>query len=171
MAELKPDRLKLDTSKIMDDGKITKDEYKRMARPALLSSIIGVIIGIIPGTGASMASWFSYDVAKNMSRHKEEFGHGSVEGIAAAESANNAVTGATLIPLLTLGIPGDGCVAIMLSALMINGLNPGLSLFTTQGDIMYAIMLGLLFVNLFMFLQGKYLTKLLPKSYRSRRRS
>ena len=104
----------------MDDGKITKDEYKRMARPALLSSIIGVIIGIIPGTGASMASWFSYDVAKNMSRHKEEFGHGSVEGIAAAESANNAVTGATLIPLLTLGIPGDGCVAIMLSALMIN---------------------------------------------------
>lgn len=111
-AELKPDRLKLDTSKIMDDGKITKDEYKRMARPALLSSIIGVIIGIIPGTGASMASWFSYDVAKNMSRHKEEFGHGSVEGIAAAESANNAVTGATLIPLLTLGIPGDGCVAI-----------------------------------------------------------
>ena len=163
-AELKPDRLKLDTSKIMDDGKITKDEYKRMARPALLSSIIGVIIGIIPGTGASMASWFSYDVAKNMSRHKEEFGHGSVEGIAAAESANNAVTGATLIPLLTLGIPGDGCVAIMLSALMINGLNPGLSLFTTQGDIMYAIMLGLLFVNLFMLLQGKYLTKLFCQS-------
>lgn len=162
-AELKPDRLKLDPSKIMDDGKITKDEYKRMARPALLSSIIGVIIGIIPGTGASMASWFSYDVAKNMSRHKEEFGHGSVEGIAAAESANNAVTGATLIPLLTLGIPGDGCVAIMLSALMINGLNPGLSLFTTQGDIMYAIMLGLLFVNLFMLLQGKYLTKLFAK--------
>ena len=162
-AELKPDRLKFDTSKIMDDGKITKDEYKRMARPALLSSIIGVIIGIIPGTGASMASWFSYDVAKNMSRHKEEFGHGSVEGIAAAESANNAVTGATLIPLLTLGIPGDGCVAIMLSALMINGLNPGLSLFTTQGDIMYAIMLGLLFVNLFMLLQGKYLTKLFAK--------
>ena len=160
-AELKPDRLKLDTSKIMDDGKITKDEYKRMARPALLSSIIGVIIGIIPGTGASMASWFSYDVAKNMSRHKKA-GHGSV-GNRSGEGANNAVTGATLIPLLTLGIPGDGCVAIMLSALMINGLNPGLSLFTTQGDIMYAIMLGLLFVNLFMLLQGKYLTKLFAK--------
>ena len=162
-AELKPDRLKLDTSRIADDGKISKDEYRRMVRPAFISSIIGTIIGIIPGTGASMASWFSYDVAKNMSKHKEEFGHGSVEGIAAAESANNAVTGATLIPLLTLGIPGDGCVAIMLSALMINGLNPGLSLFTTQGDIMYAIMIGLLFVNLFMLLQGKYLTKLFAK--------
>lgn len=162
-AERKEGRLILDTEKIKDDGAISKDEYKRMFRPVLLSSIIGTIIGIIPGTGASMASWFSYDRAKSMSKHKEEFGHGSVEGIAAAESANNAVTGATLIPLLTLGIPGDGCVAIMLSALMINGLNPGLSLFTTQGDIMYAIMLGLLFVNLFMLLQGKYLTKLFAK--------
>lgn len=162
-SEKKPGRAILDEKKIKDDGKITKSEYRRIFRPALLSSIIGTIIGIIPGTGASMASWFSYDRAKAMSKHKEEFGRGSVEGIAAAESANNAVTGATLIPLLTLGIPGDGCVAIMLSALMINGLNPGLSLFTTQGDIMYAIMIGLLFVNLFMLLQGKYLTRLFAK--------
>ena len=162
-AERRLDRLNLDTTQIKDDGVITKAEYKRMARPVLLSSIIGVMVGIIPGTGASEASWFSYNTAKNMSKHPEEFGHGSVEGIAAAESANNAVTGATLIPLLTLGIPGDGTVAIMLSALMINGLNPGLSLFTTQGDIMYAIMLGLILVNLFMLLQGKFLTSLFAK--------
>ena len=157
-AEKRLDALHLDTRKIKDDGKITKEEYKRMLRPVLMSSLIGVMVGIIPGTGASEASWFSYNTAKNMSKHPEEFGHGSVEGVAAAESANNAVTGATLIPLLTLGIPGDGTVAIMLSALMINGLNPGLSLFTTDGDIMYAIMLGLILVNLFMFLQGKFLT-------------
>jgi len=162
-AEKPLDRLNLDTTQIKDDGVITKAEYKRMARPVLVSSIIGVLVGIIPGTGASEASWFSYNTAKNMSRHPEEFGHGSVEGIAAAESANNAVTGATLIPLLTLGIPGDGTVAIMLSALMINGLNPGLSLFTTQGDIMYAIMLGLILVNVFMCLQGKFLTTLFAK--------
>ena len=162
-AEKRLDRLNLDTAQIKDDGVITKVEYKRMARPVLLSSIIGVMVGIIPGTGASEASWFSYNTAKNMSKHPEEFGHGSVEGIAAAESANNAVTGATLIPLLTLGIPGDGTVAIMLSALMINGLNPGLSLFTTQGDIMYAIMLGLILVNIFMLLQGKFLTTLFAK--------
>ena len=162
-AEKRLDRLNLDTTQIKDDGAITKAEYKRMARPVLLSSIIGVMVGIIPGTGASEASWFSYNTAKNMSKHPEEFGHGSVEGIAAAESANNAVTGATLIPLLTLGIPGDGTVAIMLSALMINGLNPGLSLFTTQGDIMYAIMLGLILVNIFMLLQGKFLTSLFAK--------
>ena len=162
-AEKRLDRLNMDTRRIKDDGKITKSEYKRMARPVILSSIIGVLVGIIPGTGASEASWFSYNTAKNLSKHPEEFGHGSVEGIAAAESANNAVTGATLIPLLTLGIPGDGTVAIMLSALMINGLNPGLSLFTTDGDIMYAIMLGLILVNLFMLLQGKFLTTLFAK--------
>ncbi|OUO38920.1 tripartite tricarboxylate transporter permease [Flavonifractor sp. An306] len=161
--EKKRGDLHMDTRKIKDDGKITRQEYKRMARPVLMSSIIGVLVGIIPGTGASEASWFSYNTAKNLSKHPEEFGHGSVEGIAAAESANNAVTGATLIPLLTLGIPGDGTVAIMLSALMINGLNPGLSLFTTDGDIMYAIMLGLILVNLFMFLQGKFLTSLFAK--------
>lgn len=162
-AEKKPGPLILDAEKMHDNGKISKEEYKRLLRPTLLSSIIGVMVGIIPGTGASEASWFSYDRAKAMSKHKEEFGHGSVEGIAAAEAANNAVTGATLIPLLTMGIPGDGTVAIMLSALMINGLNPGLSLFTTQGDIMYAIMIGLIFVNLFMLLQGSFLTKLFAK--------
>ena len=135
-AEKKPGSLNLDARKIKDDGVITKDEYKRLVRPTIISSIIGVMVGIIPGTGASEASWFSYNTAKNMSKHREEFGHGSVEGIAAAESANNAVTGATLIPLLTLGIPGDGTVAIML---------------------------GLILVNLFMLLQGKFLTSLFAK--------
>ena len=162
-AEKKLGELRLDTAKMHDDGKITRQEFKRMIRPVLMSSLIGVMVGIVPGTGASEASWFSYNTAKNLSKHPEEFGKGSVEGIAAAESANNAVTGATLIPLLTLGIPGDGTVAIMLSALMINGLNPGLSLFTTDGDIMYAIMLGLILVNVFMLIQGKFLTTLFAK--------
>ena len=162
-AEKKLGELRLDTAKMHDDGKITRQEFKRMIRPVLMSSLIGVMVGIVPGTGASEASWFSYNTAKNLSKHPEEFGKGSVEGIAAAESANNAVTGATLIPLLTLGIPGDGTVAIMLSALMINGLNPGLSLFTTDGDIMYAIMLGLILVNVFMFIQGRFLTTLFAK--------
>ena len=96
-----------------------------------------------------MASFLSYDVAKKISKKPQLFGKGSIEGIAAAESANNAVTGATLIPLLTLGIPGDGAVAIMLGALMINGLTPGPNLFQNHGSTVYAIMIGLIFVNLF----------------------
>lgn len=149
--------------KNLDNAKFTKEEHKRMGIPALISSIIGVIIGIIPGTGASMASFLSYDTARKMSKHPEEFGQGSIEAIAATEAANNAVTGATLIPLLTLGIPGDGAVAIMLGALMINGLTPGPNLFQEHGTTVYAIMIGLIFVNLFMFIQGKYLTKLFAK--------
>jgi len=144
-------------------NRITRDDYKKAARPALISSLIGVIIGIIPGTGASMASFVSYDRAKRMSRTPDEFGHGSVEGIVACETANNAVTGATLIPLLTLGIPGDGAVAIMLGALMINGLTPGPKLFVNHGVTMYAIMLGLVFVNLFMFIQGRFLTRIFAR--------
>ena len=149
-AERKEGRLILDTEKIKDDGAISKDEYKRMFRPVLLSSIIGTIIGIIPGTGASMASWFSYDRAKSMSKHKEEFGHGSVEGIAAAESANNAVTGATLIPLLTLGIPGDGVTAMMLGGFLIHGLSAGPLLFVKNADVVYGIFAACMICTLIM---------------------
>ena len=79
-AELKRNELNLHAGKIgNDDGKITKDEYKRMFRPVLMGSIIGSCVGIVPGTGASEASWFSYNTAKNMSKHPEEFGHGSVD--------------------------------------------------------------------------------------------
>lgn len=146
-----------------DRGKLTKVEYLRMLPHVIKSSIIGVIVGVIPGTGASMASFFSYDRARKSSKHPEEFGNGSIEGIAAAESANNAVTGATLIPLLTLGIPGDAAVAILLGTLMANGLTPGPNLFQEHGLTLYAIMVGLVFINVFMYLQGKYLTGFFAK--------
>ncbi len=149
--------------KDLDGGRLTREEKKRLVRPIVMSSIIGVIVGIIPGTGASEGAAISYGGAKRISSKPEEFGQGSIEGVVAAESANNAVTGATLIPLLTLGIPGDATVAIMLSALTINGLNPGIGLFTTDGDIMYTIMIGLIAVNLFMLLQGLCLTKIIAR--------
>ncbi len=156
--------LKVDLkNKINKEDKLTLKECKQIARPTLIASILGVIIGIIPGTGASIASFLSYDTARKMSKKPEEFGKGSIEGVAAAEAANNAVTGATLIPLLTLGIPGDGAVAIMLGALMINGLTPGPNLFSEHGPQVYAIMIGLIFVNLFMFIQGRYLTMIFAK--------
>lgn len=131
-----------------------------------IGSLAGILVGIIPGTGASIASFLSYDFTRKVSKKPKEFGHRSIEGIAAAECANNAITGTTLIPLLTLGIPGDVAVALMLGALRINGLTPGPNLFTTHSTAVYAIMIGLIFVNIFMLIQGKYLVKLFAKVVR-----
>ena len=163
-AELKRSELNLHAGKIgNDDGKITKDEYKRMLRPVLIGSLIGSCVGIVPGTGASEASWFSYNTAKNMSKHPEEFGHGSVEGVAAAESANNAVCGATLIPLLTLGIPGDGVTALLLGAFVLHGIQPGPTMFTKQGVMAYTIIIGCLVANVLLAPLGLGMTRLVAK--------
>ena len=97
--------------------------------------------------------------ARRSSKTSEKFGTGHINGIAAAEAGNNGVTGATLIPLLTLGIPGDSVTAVMLGALMMQGLTPGPALFQRQGVLVYTIMVGLIFVNVFMFLQGKLFLK------------
>ena len=132
----------------------------------LKSSILGVFIGAVPGTGAAISSFLAYNEAKRTSKHPEEYGHGSEEAVVASESANNAVTGATLIPLLTLGIPGDTNTAVLLGALTMQGIAAGPQLFTQhgewvytlfeeQGNILYAIMLGLIAVNIFMYLQGR----------------
>ena len=121
----------------------------------LKSSIIGVFIGAIPGTGAAISSFLAYNEAKRGSKHPEEYGRGSEEGIIASETANNAVTGATLIPLLTLGIPGDTNTAVLLGALTMQGIVAGPQLFTLQREWVYAIMLGLILVNIFMYLQGR----------------
>jgi putative tricarboxylic transport membrane protein len=134
---------------------MTFKEFKSSFIDMIKSSAIGTFIGAIPGTGATIASFLSYMEARRVSKHPEEFGKGSVNGIAASEAGNNGVTGATLIPLLTLGIPGDTVTAIMLGALMMQGLTPGPQLFQTQGKLMYTLMIGLIFVNLFMLLQGK----------------
>ena len=109
--------------------------------------------------GGDIGSWISYNTAKKTSKHPEEFGHGSLEGIAASEAANNAVTGGSLIPMLTLGVPGDGATAILMGAFMLHGMVPGPSLFAEQGNVLYAIMLGLLVVNVFMFIVGTGLTR------------
>jgi len=105
----------------------------------------------------------SYSEAKRVSKMPQEFGQGSIEGIAASEAGNNGVTGATLIPLLTLGIPGDAVTAILLGSLMIQGIVPGPMLFTQHSTIVYTIMVGLIFVNLAMYLEGKFLLRLFVK--------
>ncbi len=123
------------------------------------SSVIGIIIGVIPGTGGSIASFIAYDEAKRASKEPELFGHGSLEGIAASESANNGVTAATLIPTLTLGIPGNTVAAIFLGALLIHGLTPGPQLFVDQGGLMYTIMISFIMANIVMYFQARVALK------------
>lgn len=120
----------------------------------LRSSIIGIIVGIVPGAGGSIAAFLGYNEAKRASKHPELFGTGLREGVGASESANNAVSGGALIPMLTLGIPGSTACAVMLGGMMIHGLLPGNDLFTKQANITYPVMCGIFFSNLFFLLIG-----------------
>ncbi|MBL8700855.1 MAG: tripartite tricarboxylate transporter permease [Alphaproteobacteria bacterium] len=117
----------------------------------LRSSVIGIWMGILPGVGATIASIVAYTTAKNLSKTPEKFGHGSEEAIVAAESANNATTGGTLVPLLALGIPGGLTDSILLSALMIHNLQPGPLLYRNNPEIVNAIMASHLVSHVLMF--------------------
>lgn len=146
-----------------EDNKLTKSEVKACAKIIGVASCIGTILGAIPGIGPSIAAFASYAQAKRMSKHPEKFGHGSVEGVAAAEAGNNAVAGANLIPLLTLGIPGDVGAALLLGAFMMQGLHPGPLLFQENLDVVYAIFMALLFANLVNFIAAKQYIKVAGK--------
>ncbi len=118
------------------------------------STIIGIIIGIIPAAGPDIAAFLSYNEARKVSKHKEEFGKGSIDGIIASEAANNGVTGGSLIPLLTLGIPGSAPAAIFLGAMIIHGLRPGPLLFTQHAETVYTLLIGFAFINILLFFIG-----------------
>ena len=123
-------------------------KLKKYWKSILKSSIIGVIVGIIPGAGASIASYIAYNETKRVSKHPEKFGKGSMEGVIVSETANNAVTGGSLIPMLTLGIPGNAVTAVFLGGLLIHGLIPGPALFTKHASITYGLMISLFFSNI-----------------------
>ncbi len=112
------------------------------------SCVIGTIVGIIPGAGTDIAAFLAYNEAKNKSKNKEEFGKGAPEGIIAPETANNAVVGGSLVPLLTLGIPGNAVSAIFLGALVIQGLRPGFELFTENATTVYGFIFSMFFANI-----------------------
>lgn len=125
-----------------------------MKTTLIRSSIIGTIIGIIPAAGGDIASFIGYNEAVRFSKKKDSFGKGNPEGVAASEAANNGVTGGSLIPLLTLGIPGNSVTAIFLGGLLIQGLRPGPSLFTEQAAITYTFFAGLIIANVAMLILG-----------------
>jgi putative tricarboxylic transport membrane protein len=128
-----------------------------------IGSIYGTLIGILPGIGQNASTILAYNQAKAVSTRKELFGKGNPEGICASESSNNAVNGGALIPLVTLGIPGDMVTAALIGGLMIHGLQPGPLLFTTNADIVGTIMVVYFLANIAMYVMELGLMKAIIK--------
>ncbi|MDR0339308.1 MAG: tripartite tricarboxylate transporter permease, partial [Desulfovibrio sp.] len=129
----------------------------------LRSSIIGGFVGMLPGAGGEIASIIAYNESKRWDKNPDKYGKGAIEGVAASESANNAVIGGALIPMLTLGIPGSAVAAVMLGALLAKGIQPGFKVFTASGDLAYTFIMSQFAVNLLMLPVGFFLAKLMTK--------
>lgn len=151
--------------------RLSLSELYASGRTILRSTAIGTVIGMIPGMGQVVAAFAGYAAAKRASRHPERFGTGELDGVAAPEAANNAVNSPTMVPLLTLGIPGDNVTAIMLGAFVAQGLRPGPQLFAEQGPLVYAILLSMIVACIFLAVLGYLLIPLfarivsIPKAY------
>jgi putative tricarboxylic transport membrane protein len=127
---------------------------RRLIKPQIIGSAIGTFEGVMPGAGGTVASFLSYNEARRWSKHKEEFGQGSPEGVAAPETANNAVAATALIPVLSFGIPGSNSAAILLGGLLIHGLAPGPRLFEENGDLIVALYTGLFVASIALLMLG-----------------
>ena len=139
------------------------DDLRKTLKTIIRGSAIGVILGAIPGIGGAPAAFLSYSEAKRTSKNGDNFGNGEIEGVAAAESGNNGTAGATLIPLLALGIPGDITTAIILGAFMIHGLRPGPLLFQDNLSLIYALFIGIMLSSFYLFAIGKFSIRLISR--------
>ncbi len=131
-------------------------EFRRCFKSILRGSLIGVILGTIPGIGGAPSAFLSYSEARRTSPNRDNFGKGELEGVAAAEAGNNGVAGATMIPLLALGVPGDVITAVILGAFMIHGLRPGPLLFVENLPLIYALFIGIMLSSAYLFIVGKF---------------
>jgi len=129
-----------------------------LKRPGLMmrSAVVGTVVGFAPGAGGNIASMVSYNEACRWDRHPEDFGKGTIKGVAASEAANSAMAPGSLIPLLTLGIPGSPPAAVILGALMLHGMRPGVELFTSHASVTYAFIMGLLVAAFLVTLIGSF---------------
>jgi putative tricarboxylic transport membrane protein len=121
----------------------TKADLRRCAGAIGLGSVVGFIIGALPGGGSTIGSFVSYTLVKNTSRHSDEFGKGEIQGVAGPESANNSEAGGAMIPLLSLGLPGNASTSVMLAALLLYGVQPGPLLFTNHPEIAWPVIASL----------------------------
>ena len=145
----------VDFSPRPEDNQVSWKEYLACLRTILRSSIAGTVVGALPGLGAPVASFFAYDQAVKHSKNPESFGKGNPEGIAASESANSAVVAASLIPLFTLGIPGNVAAALLIGAFVIHGMIPGPLMFEQNAQFIYSIYGSLILANLFLLGAGR----------------
>lgn len=127
-----------------------KDYFKRI-KMIIPVSLMGLLIGILPGLGGNISNLMAYSYAKKTSKHPETFGNGEIDGVIASETANNATVGGAMIILLTLGIPGDNATSIILAGFQMNDIAPGPLLFKTQGELVYAILAGFVVANILFF--------------------
>ena len=132
------------------DLMLTKSELARSTTPILRGSFLGFLFGTLPGAGSTLASFMAYGIEKRVSKHKAEFGHGAIEGVAAPESANNAAANANFIPTLTLGVPGGATTAVLLGAFTIYGIQPGPLLFEQQPVLVWGLLASFFIGNLFL---------------------
>jgi putative tricarboxylic transport membrane protein len=156
------EQVKLEKNPLAGIGASIKDFF-RCFKTIIRGSFIGVILGAIPGIGAAPSAFLSYSEAKRTSKNADNFGKGEIEGVAAAEAGNNGVAGATMIPLLALGIPGDVITAIILGAFMIHGLRPGPLMFNENIELIYAIFMGIMLSSIYLFGIGKICIKFISK--------
>ncbi len=143
--------------------RLTLAELSASKRTIARSTVIGAVIGMVPGVGQVVAALMAYAAAKTASPTPEKFGTGILEGVAAPEAANNAVNGPTMVPLLTLGIPGDNITAILLGAFVVQGLRPGPQLFAQQAPLIYAILFSMVICCVLLYVLGYLLIPLFSK--------
>jgi putative tricarboxylic transport membrane protein len=138
----------------------TLAELRELWPATLVGTVAGLVVGVMPGAGATASSFVAYNEARRWSKRPELFGKGSLEGVAAPETANNAVQGGDLVPTLALGIPGSNSAAIMLAALILHGIQPGPFLLSKHGALVYTLFAGLILVNLMMIPVGLVILRL-----------
>jgi putative tricarboxylic transport membrane protein len=128
----------------------TREDLKRIAAPVLRGTVLGSMLGILPGGGAMLASFAAYTLEKKVSKHPERFGKGAIEGVAGPESANNAGAQTSFIPMLTLGVPSNPVMALMIGAMIMQGIQPGPSVMTEQPVLFWGLIVSMWIGNLFL---------------------
>ena len=130
----------------------TREEWKRSRMPIVRGSLIGFIVGVLPATGATIASFLAYIVEKKVSKHPEEFGKGAIEGVAGPEASNNAAAAGAMVPMLALGVPGSGTTAIILGALIMFGIRPGPELFEKNSALVWTVIASMYIGNVILLI-------------------